>query len=286
MSRLEDLNVNSLTRSMYYDSDEIFWLADNVDDFYHEQTIDQGSKERNLIIPGGDLKSFQENFNEKYLRDYSYHPSVYCCAGRGLHEAVKAHLKHPHFLHIDIKSFFPSVSVADVRQAFGRVGVDPDFIPTLTRLVTVNGELPQGAPTSVGVGNLALEEMDERLGNFCDGKGLTYTRYVDDISISGGSRLEKFESTIRNIVQECGWPLNDKGGLYGPEDRHDLLGLVAGEELSIREEYKTDLKELIHRYNNGNVDENNVNRESLLGKIEWVKGVNAEVGKELRELLN
>jgi RNA-directed DNA polymerase len=46
------------------------------------------------------------------------------------------------------------------------------------------GVLPQGAPTSPMLSNLAARKLDESLGAFALEQGFVYTRYADDITIS------------------------------------------------------------------------------------------------------
>lgn len=63
--------------------------------------------------------------------------------------------------------------------------VTPKIAFHLTSICTLNGYLPQGAPSSPCLSNLVSLRMDQRIGKYCDRHALTYTRYADDISISG-----------------------------------------------------------------------------------------------------
>ena len=53
-----------------------------------------------------------------------------------------------------------------------------------------DGVLPQGAPTSPTISNSILIDFDESMDRHCADQNLTYSRYADDISISGDDRDE------------------------------------------------------------------------------------------------
>lgn len=85
----------------------------------------------------------------------------------------------------------------------------------LTSLCTVNGALPQGAPTSPTLSNLVCLRLDQRIGKYCENKALTYTRYADDITISGNKLtvIRKAWGIIKLIIKDEGYTINKKKGI-------------------------------------------------------------------------
>jgi hypothetical protein len=82
----------------------------------------------------------------------------------------------------------------------------------------------------VTVGNLVLRSLDIRLSALAKQSGLTYTRYVDDIVVSGGEgRLVTDEPLIDQIIEDCGWRCgSEKGKLYPPSHYREVLGVSVG----------------------------------------------------------
>ena len=91
----------------------------------------------------------------------------------------------------DITGFFPATTEAIVRHIWlGFFGFSQDVADCLTRLTTHRGALPQGAITSSFLANLAFWDTEPALQAGFRARGLTYSRYVDDISVSSTSFLD------------------------------------------------------------------------------------------------
>ncbi len=63
-------------------------------------------------------------------------------------------------------------------------GFAVDVAKLLTRLTTYNGYVPQGGVTSSYLSNLIMWDLEPELVEKLNGIGMTYTRYVDDITLS------------------------------------------------------------------------------------------------------
>jgi RNA-directed DNA polymerase len=199
--------------------------AGDIESHYRSSRRLIGAKERTLLIPSDHLKSIQRDILGSLLNEIPPHPASFCTVGRGILKAAQRHLGHRYLLHLDLKDFFPSVRPARVRRVFQKAGFDAEAAELLAALTTFRNHLPQGAPTSVAVGNMVLERLDKSLWGLCRRFGLTYTRYVDDIAISGGAQVQSAESEVRRIIADCHWELSQKGGLMGPDHRPKLLGV-------------------------------------------------------------
>lgn len=136
-------------------------------------------------------------------------------------------------LTLDIRNFFPSISIAQVTQVYRIAGYPSSAASILARLCTCRDALPQGAPTSPRLANLVCYRMDRRLSQFAERTGLVYSRYADDMSFSAPSAVElaRHRPFISRIIRESGFRLNSaKSRLVGPQGRKTVTGLVLAEE--------------------------------------------------------
>jgi hypothetical protein len=74
--------------------------------------------------------------------------------------------------------------------------------------------LPQGAPTSAALANLCAFRLDLRLDGLAQVLGARYTRYADDIVLSGGAHLidalSRITAWVGRIALEEGFTLNHR----------------------------------------------------------------------------
>jgi RNA-directed DNA polymerase len=101
--------------------------------------------------------------------------------------------------------------------------------------------LPQGAPTSPALANLSAYGLDRRLSALAASTGCVYSRYADDLTLSGGSWLISHQSDIRRlvarIVRDEGFRLNDrKSRLVTRAGRQVITGLVTAAGLTVERE--------------------------------------------------
>lgn len=136
-------------------------------------------------------------------------------------------------LTLDIKNFFPSVSIAQVTQVYRVAGYPSKAASILAHLCTCRGALPQGAPSSPRLANLVCFRMDRRLSQFAVRRGLVYSRYADDMSFSApsASALARSRPFISHIIRDSGFRLNTgKTRLVGSQGRKTVTGLVLAQE--------------------------------------------------------
>lgn len=145
---------------------------------------------------------------------------------------ARRHLGCAYLLNVDMDDFFHQIShqrVAGLLQA-APFGYDPAIADWLADLTTWHRRLPMGSPASPALSNFATRTLDEQLLNWCAGEGITYTRYVDDLSFSAtvpvtGEHLDH----IRRIISGQGFRLDEeKLSRYGPEDAKIITGLQLG----------------------------------------------------------
>jgi retron-type reverse transcriptase len=122
------------------------------------------------------------------------------------------HVARAYVSNIDIENFFGSIDANMVREMLNRHGFGRQFSHAISRLVTLANGLPQGAPTSPVISNSFLYEFDKALTHFAAANRLVYTRYADDITISGEERKAVIKAIkyAEKLLRELGLRLNDK----------------------------------------------------------------------------
>ena len=163
-------------------------VTQNIKGHYRVQPLKQGSKVRMLAIPKPDLKVIQRRINNNILAKIPLERTVYGgVRGGSPRKNAGEHLDQKCVINMDVKEFFPNVRHYMVYRMFrNELGFGRDVASMLTRLTTYRSYLPQGAPTSTAVANLLLAlPIDGPASSEAQRTGLRYSRFVDDIAISG-----------------------------------------------------------------------------------------------------
>lgn len=121
----------------------------------------------------------------------------------------------------DVKKFFPSVTADRVEDVWcGFFGFAPVVAEILTKLTTKDGVLPQGAIPSSYLANLVLWRHEPLLHAKLADRGITYSRYVDDMAMSSVKHLNK-ETQTWVIAQVYG--MLRKVGLKAGRAKHEIF---------------------------------------------------------------
>lgn len=213
------------------------YIHDN-ERFYNSSYIKKKSKDlRHISNPNRELKAIQRWILRKILSSLS--PSPYATGfiqKKSIIDNARPHRGNQYILSIDLKNFFTTVKASYVFSIFKSVGYASKLAYYLTSICTLNGALPQGAPTSPMLSNLVCLRMDERIGKYCENKALTYTRYADDITISGNKLavIKKAWIIIKKIISEESFIVNKKKEmLSGPRSQRKVTGVIVTPEVGI-----------------------------------------------------
>lgn len=280
------LRVGDVARVVGCTPSVLHSLASKAALLYDSRPLTKGSKTRNLRVPRVGLKRAQRSIYRGLLRCLAVSPAAHSAPGRSAITNAKAHVAHPYVSILDIEDCFPSVGPHRVRAALLRQGFFPDVATLITRLCTADQELPQGAPTSPPILNLVLIDLDGKLSAIARGAGLTYTRYVDDICVSGGTRTPRiamvFEQVFRRhhfavkLSKRCDW---------GPRDRHTVTGIVVNVRPNASPEYVATLRTTLLKHRSGESPLTSANLATVRGQLRYVKSLNPSVARRLERIL-
>jgi retron-type reverse transcriptase len=209
-------------------------------------------------------------------------------------------------IKMDVKDFFPSITFKRILGMFIALGYPRQVSLLLTRLVTHNGRLPIGAPTSPAIANIVSTRLDKRFSRLGDKMGFDYSRYADDITVSSNNRgINKMIPFFKEIIREEGFEINEtKMRVLRNAGRQKITGIVVNEKPNIDKKeikklraviYNCHHKDIKHEVKKWAKKEKSLNnpsdytlnefKSSLLGKINFVKMVNPKIGNRLLEQL-
>ena len=92
-----------------------------------------------------------------------------------------------------------------------------------------------------------MTEFDEYMGSWCRRRGVTYTRYSDDLTFSSDKPLYPVYLRAKEKLEKMGFEINDsKTHFLTSHTRQQVTGIVVNEKINIPSEYRRKLRQEIH----------------------------------------
>ncbi len=292
---LRNLNLDSLPNYLNVSRENLDKILSKPEAFYRKIQIEVKGKSRVICPPKSPLKEIQRTI----LRGIYGHVRWLSCLHGGIPKKsvisnALCHLNQYLVATYDISDFFPNTTNKMIHECFISMNFEQHISHILTRLVSVSGTLPLGAPTSTAIANLVYRPSDILLLKLCKKHNLTYTRYVDDITISGGWDFKHLSQAIRGDIEILGYKINSRKIKYFFNHQQQVVtGLVVNKVLSPTPSFLKDTKILIHRCRTEGpgivADEHGFTiqqlRQMISGRIAFIRSVNPKKGRALRGLL-
>jgi hypothetical protein len=197
-------------------------VAAQPDNFYSVSSIPKKSGGfRTISDPVRELKIVQRRIVRRILSKCSFPEYLFGSIKdednpRDFVRNAQYHVQAKEVIAFDIDSFFPSVQPQFIKRVFKFLLRFPDDVANLlVSLVTLNGGLPQGAPTSSYLANLIFYDVEHKVVKTLRSKGFFYSRLVDDITISSMKSIPGTEKTfvydqIKKMLGEKRLRISDK----------------------------------------------------------------------------
>lgn len=204
--------------------------------------------------------------------------------GKSTRHAAQPHVAKSTLVTLDLRNCFPRTSNRKVYAALRRhLGASPEIAATLTKLVTLHRRVPQGAPTSPAIANLCLLDLHAEVASICDGFGLDYSFYVDDIAISGDRADKAIEPVIRAIQKDGHAVRSPKKKILRSDGRQAVTGIVVNRDLSAgRSRIEEVRAEVLHL--SASLDPSEADLLRVRGRIASIATINQAQGAVLRAL--
>ncbi len=284
---------------------------------YHYRWVAKRSGGSRLIeAPKPRLRDLQRKILQEILDLVPPHAAAHGFRrGHSCKTFVDSHVGQLVVLRFDLDNFFGSIPAPRVEAMFRSLGYPERVAKSLTGLCTVSTpsgvlaavvlnwhardrfrtrHLPQGAPTSPALANLCAFGLDCRLKALVKGFGGHYSRYADDLAISGGVDVRRAANFLvvqtGAIVAEAGFRLNfKKTKIMHQSDRQILTGIVVNAKANVRREEYDRLKAILYNSLRDGTVMQNIHAHSdfhahLLGRIQHVASLNVARGAKLMQL--
>jgi RNA-directed DNA polymerase len=255
---------------------------------------------RRISAPRAKLRRVQRVLLEQILGKVPVHAACHgFVAGRSTVTNARPHERAQVVLKLDLKDFFPTVHYRRVKGLFEQLGYGADVAATLAGLTThrpklPNGDvvwpgmLPQGAPTSPALANLACRRLDRRLEQLAGKCGAIYTRYADDLTFSFAEppavKLGRFLWWVDAICQQEGFTERpDKRRVLRAGHQQRVTGLVVNERAAVSRAERRRFRAILHNCAKHGVASQAQGREDfeayLAGYAAYVHMVDPVLGK-------
>lgn len=231
-------------------------------------------------------------------------------AKRSIVTNASPHVGRAVVVNLDLKDFFPSITFGRVKGLFRKLGYNEHVATVLALLCTeppraqveLDGRawfvslgqrvLPQGACTSPAITNALCWRLDRRLAGLAAKRGWSYTRYADDITLSGDDNAAgRLLRSVRSILETEGFTEQaTKTRVMRRARRQEVTGVVVNQRVSLpRDEYKALRATLHNAARHGLASQNRDDRPNfagyLKGRVAYAKMVDPARGARLESLL-
>jgi RNA-directed DNA polymerase len=249
----------------------------------------EAGKFREVSQPTPEVKLLQRWLVKNELKSLPIHRSAKAYVSDvGLVENVRPHANNRYLLKIDFVDFFPSINSGNFYTFMLAHGFEEQDVQVMIRILFKYNkrrnslQLAIGAPSSPLLSNAMLFSLDEAIFQACDGLGIVYTRYADDLSFSTNTPgiLGDFFKNLPTIIAENCFvklKINAEKTIHASKGRgRRITGLVITTDgkISIGAERKRLLRSQIYRYQKDLLDQKEI--ESVRGYVAFLESVEPE----------
>lgn len=212
---------------------------------------------------------------------------------KSIPQMAVAHVGKKVVISVDLKDFFPTIKQKQVEELLVSLGFGGTPARTLSELMTLGPNVPQGALTSPKISNILVSNsFGPVLKQYCDDNQLTLTIYADDVTISADREVDAGEIIrfVTRTVRDFKFLVNrEKTKIMKSNRRQYVCGAVVNQKVNLMKKDRLRLRAIVHNcMSNGLAAEaakNNLTPNEFLmsirGKLNWFGQLNQQGASQL-----
>ena len=200
-------------------------------------------------------------------------PHAYGVTGKSALQNAELHEGKDVVIQIDIQDFYRSTTKTMVQFALP-LGTfkDLDYC-FIVDPVSGKRHLPTGAPTSSILANLSMKWRDEQLAGLAIGYGMTYSRYMDDLTFSGDYHPKGFIQKVKSYLSPYKINWKKYQSVHTGYQQAEITGVVINGEVPT---VSRDKRRVIRTKLDHLARESKELDESIIGELNYVRSINEE----------
>lgn len=224
--------------------------------------------ERLICAPKQRLKALQRAVLRELVAKLPVHDAAHgFVRGRSVATAARVHVGRAVVVRVDLADFFGMVTMRRVRGYLLAMGFSYPVAATLAVLCTESVRQPvevgdevfhvpvgprhcvQGAPTSPGLCNAIVHKLDRRLAGLAAQRGVSYTRYADDLtfSLDDTELVGRLLGTVRAIIRSEGFEVNEAKTRVMRRGRSQrVCGVTVNDQVGLSRRERRRIRAMIH----------------------------------------
>lgn len=216
--------------------------------------------QRHIQAPLGHLKSIQRKLNASlqvkyyalkpaYVHGFVINPTM---DTKQCNIALNAshHVGKKVLINLDLKDFFSSISASRVKALFSteHFKFTDEIATALALLCTYRGHLPTGSPCSPVLSNFICLDLDASIQQFCSSRGLTYSRYADDLTFSSDQFIAPTTiAELKKLIVAHDFQINEKKfRLRAANRRQVVTGLTVNGQVNVDRRFLKKTRAMLH----------------------------------------
>lgn len=294
---ISENEANKTEDKVYISENEVLDILHNAPKKYKVYTIPKRTSGHRVIAhPSKELKKLQRAFNRFY--SLPIHPSAMAYKAKvSIKDNALFHSKQQYLLKMDFTNFFNSITpelfwnewlkhfktAPELRQKI--------WITNLLFWRKKNDTLvlSVGAPSSPSISNFCMFAFDEIILEYCKSKGISFTRYADDLTFSSNKKdilfsTPNFVESVLSKLFNTQMYINHSKTIFSSKghNRH-VTGITITNEgsISLGRERKRYIKHLVHQFKLSYLDKEDM--EHLKGLLAFAKHIEPKFFTSLQE---